>query len=73
MGRMVEVDEHLNFLLGKISLFTQEFNQIKSDLGEKLENIKISFKTVQEQIKDVGPGPNPISAEAGVDDIDNAV
>uniref|UniRef100_A0A1B6FMN3 Paramyosin n=1 Tax=Cuerna arida TaxID=1464854 RepID=A0A1B6FMN3_9HEMI len=70
-GRMGEVDDNLNYLLGRLSLVTQEFNQIKSGLGEALDSIKSSFKTVQEQIKDVGPGPNPIPSEET--DVDNQV
>lgn len=70
-GRMGEVDDNLNYLLGRLSLVTQEFNQIKSGLGEALDSIKSSFKTVQEQIKDVGPGPNPIPSQEA--DVDNQV
>lgn len=70
-GRMGEVDDNLNYLLGRLSLVTQEFNQIKSGLGEALDSIKSSFKTVQEQIKDVGPGPNPIHPQEA--DVDNQV
>ncbi|XP_023288663.1 centromere-associated protein E [Orussus abietinus] len=42
--RMSEVDENLNYLLGRLSLVTQEFNQIKTGLGAALDNIKASFK-----------------------------
>lgn len=72
---MGEVDDNLNYLLGRLSLVTQEFNQIKSGLGEALDSIKSSFKTVQEQIKDVGPGPNPIPSEETLtlNEIDNQV
>uniref|UniRef100_U5EM88 Putative leucine-rich repeat-containing protein n=1 Tax=Corethrella appendiculata TaxID=1370023 RepID=U5EM88_9DIPT len=56
---MAEVDSNLNFLLGRLSLVTQEFNQIKLGLGDALDNIRSSFLTVQEKIK-VGPGPHGI-------------
>ncbi len=59
-SRMGEVDENLNYLLGRLSLVTQEFNQIKVGLGEALENIRSSFHTVQTKVKDVGPGSNPV-------------
>ncbi|XP_054266624.1 uncharacterized protein LOC128988892 [Macrosteles quadrilineatus] len=72
-GRMSEVDDNLNYLLGRLSLVTQEFNQIKSGLGQALDSIKSSFKSVQEQIKDVGPGPNPIPSEETISDVDNQV
>ncbi|XP_015604031.1 uncharacterized protein LOC107271934 [Cephus cinctus] len=59
--RMREVDENLNYLLGRLSLVTQEFNQIKSGLGTALDNIKASFKEVQDKAKDLStPGPHPV-------------
>lgn len=62
-GRMTEVDENLNYLLGRLSLVTQEFNQIKTGLGTALDNIRSSFQTVQDKIKDSGPGPHKITEE----------
>lgn len=59
--RMEEVDKNLNYLLGRLSLVTQEFNQIKSGLGTALDNIKASFKEVQEKASDLSnPGPHPV-------------
>ncbi|KAH0950863.1 hypothetical protein HN011_008744 [Eciton burchellii] len=59
--RMAEVDENLNYLLGRLSLVTQEFNQIKIGLGTALDNIKASFKVVQEKALDLPhPGPHPL-------------
>ncbi|XP_043277573.1 kinesin-related protein 9 [Venturia canescens] len=59
--RMSEVDENLNFLLGRLSLVTQEFNQIKSGLGAALDNIRESFKEVQEKANGFSnPGPHPV-------------
>ncbi|XP_012223947.1 putative leucine-rich repeat-containing protein DDB_G0290503 isoform X2 [Linepithema humile] len=59
--RMTEVDENLNYLLGRLSLVTQEFNQIKTGLGNALDNIKASFKVVQEKASDLThPGPHPL-------------
>ena len=60
---MSEVDENLNYLLGRLSLVTQEFNQIKTGLGQALDNIRKSFHTVQDKVKDSSPGPNPIEEE----------
>lgn len=58
---MAEVDENLNYLLGRLSLVTQEFNQIKTGLGSALDNIKASFKVVQEKALDLThPGPHPL-------------
>ncbi|GAB0089375.1 uncharacterized protein DMENIID0001_039030 [Sergentomyia squamirostris] len=59
-SRMTEVDSNLNYLLGRLSLVTQEFNQIKLGLGDALDNIRSSFMTVQSKIQDVGPGPHQI-------------
>lgn len=66
-GRMTEVDENLNFLLGKLSLLSQEFNRIKSGLGSTLDEIRSSFQKVQEKIKDKGPGPHKIASNEILD------
>ncbi|KAK0181424.1 hypothetical protein PV327_003712 [Microctonus hyperodae] len=59
--RMSEMDENLNYLLGRLSLVTQEFNQIKTGLGSALDNIKSSFKELQKQANDLSsPGPHPV-------------
>lgn len=63
-SRMTEVDDNLNYLLGRLSLVTQEFNQIKTGLGTALDNIRSSFLSVQDKVKDVGPGPKPIEDSA---------
>lgn len=62
-GRMAEVDENLNYLLGRLSLVVQEFNQIKSGLGTALDNIRSSFHTVTDKLKDKGAGPHKIDPE----------
>ncbi|KAG5674912.1 hypothetical protein PVAND_004857 [Polypedilum vanderplanki] len=68
-NRMQEVDSNLNYLLGRLSLVTQEFNQIKFGLGEALDNIRSSFMTVQEKVKqNVGPGPHKIPEERDNDE-----
>lgn len=67
-NRMQEVDSNLNYLLGRLSLVTQEFNQIKFGLGEALDNIRSSFMTVQDKVKqNTGPGPHKIPEEEGND------
>ena len=37
---MNEVDDHLNYLLGRLSLVVQEFNQVRGGLGEALESLR---------------------------------
>jgi hypothetical protein len=37
--RMTEVDQNLNYMLGQLSLVVQEFNQVKTGLGEAMEGI----------------------------------
>ncbi|XP_059048751.1 collectin-12 [Achroia grisella] len=61
-SRMSEVDENLNYLLGRLSLVTQEFNQIKTGLGEALEKAKTGLSTVQAKLEDAGPGPHNITS-----------
>lgn len=48
---MTEVDSNLNYLLGRLSLVTHEFNQIKVGLGSALDNIRNSFQIVETKIK----------------------
>lgn len=64
-GRMTEVDDNLNYLLGRLSLVTQEFKEIKVGLGEALDSIRVGLQTVQDNkaAVDMGPGPNPIDEE----------
>lgn len=72
-NRMQEVDSNLNYLLGRLSLVTQEFNQIKLGLGDALDNIRSSFQTVQEKVKqNVGPGPHQITENESEKDL-NAI
>ncbi|CAH0725568.1 unnamed protein product, partial [Brenthis ino] len=55
---MTEMDDNLNYLLGRLSLVTQEFSQIKTGLGEALEKAKTSLSAVKKEIEDSGPGPH---------------
>lgn len=48
---MSDIDSNLNFLLGRLSLVTQEFNQINTGLGSALDKIRTSFQLVQSQIE----------------------
>lgn len=61
---MLEVDDNLNYLLGRLSLVTQEFNHIKVGLGEALEQVKANLHAIKNKVdrdeakQDSGPGPN---------------
>ena len=50
-GRMTEVDDNLNYLLGRLSVVLQEFNKMKTGLGTALEDIRTSFQVVQNKIQ----------------------
>lgn len=72
-NRMLEVEGDLNYLLGRLSLVTQEFNNIKVGLGEALQNIRESFNAVEKEVKkNVGPGPHRIDEYEGDDEL-NAI
>lgn len=72
-SRMLEVEGDLNYLLGRLSLVTQEFNNIKTGLGEALQNIRDSFNAVQKEVQqNVGPGPHRISEYESDDEL-NAI
>jgi hypothetical protein len=49
--RINEVDSNLNYLMGRLSLVTQQFNQIRSGLGDVLDNIRTGFKQVENEMK----------------------
>lgn len=64
--KMIEVDDNLNFLLGKLQLTTQEFNLVRNELGKVLDDIKKNFKKVQKHVEDIGPGPHNIDSSENV-------
>lgn len=71
-GLMAEMDSNLNYLLGRLSLVTQEFNSIKSDLGSALDNIRHAFISVQKKVKEFGKNgiiPIPDSQETQTSDL----
>lgn len=44
--RMGDVEENLNYLLGRLSLVVSEFNVMKSGIGDELNNLRRKFSTV---------------------------
>ena len=58
-NRMGEVDDNLNYLLGRMSLVVQEFNMIKSGLGDALVSLKDSFTELAEHEKKVDSSGTP--------------
>ncbi|XP_028135307.2 nuclear anchorage protein 1-like [Diabrotica virgifera virgifera] len=65
-GQITEVDENLNYLIGRLSLVTEDFNRIKTGLSSALEKIKESFHTVQEKV-DEGLGSHNIDSSIDID------
>jgi chromosome segregation ATPase len=62
--RIMDIDENLNYLLGKLSLFNQEFYQIKLGLGKTLDEMRSTYKTVREKIEK-GAGGNETQDSSG--------
>ena len=53
--RVNEVDDHLNYLLGRLSLVVQEFNQVRGGLGEALESLRSGLAVTQGQNQKTPP------------------
>lgn len=51
-NRVNEVDDHLNYLLGRLSLVVQEFNQVRSGLGEALEAMRLGIPGSETSVTD---------------------
>ncbi|XP_011190499.2 microtubule-actin cross-linking factor 1, isoforms 6/7 [Zeugodacus cucurbitae] len=60
-GRMLDMDTNLNYLLGKLSVMSQEFGAIKQGLADSLEQLRNTFHVMQEKLPPSGPGPHNIA------------
>lgn len=60
-NHMIDMDTNLNFLLGKLSLMSSEFANIKQELADALDDLRNSFQMVQEQM------PNSSSGKQNMD------
>uniref|UniRef100_A0A0K8W3J9 Paramyosin n=1 Tax=Bactrocera latifrons TaxID=174628 RepID=A0A0K8W3J9_BACLA len=59
--RMLDMDTNLNYLLGKLSVMSQEFGAIKQGLADSLEQLRNTFHVMQEKLPPSGPGPHNIA------------
>jgi len=65
---MIDMDENLNYLLGKLSLMSTEFASIKKGLADSLEDLRNSFHGLHERMP-TGPGPHNIDKNTYLTDV----
>ncbi|EDW87059.2 uncharacterized protein Dwil_GK18831, partial [Drosophila willistoni] len=65
---MIDMDDNLNYLLGKLTLMSGEFANIKKGLADSLEDLRNSFHLLHERMP-TGPGPHNIDKNQYLTDV----
>ncbi|XP_034472291.1 uncharacterized protein LOC117780032 [Drosophila innubila] len=65
---MIDMDDNLNFLLGKLSLMSSEFANIKQGLADSLMDLRNSFQMIHERMPS-SSGPHNIEKNQYLTDV----
>ncbi|KAM8717738.1 hypothetical protein ACLKA7_004442 [Drosophila subpalustris] len=65
---MIDMDDNLNFLLGKLSLMSSEFANIKKGLADSLMDLRNSFQMIHERMPS-SSGPHNIEKNQYLTDV----
>ncbi|EDW04314.1 GH13899, partial [Drosophila grimshawi] len=66
---MMDMDGNLNFLLGRLSLMSSEFANIKKGLADSLNDLRNSFQMIHERMPSSGPNNNNIEKNKYLTDV----
>ncbi|ALC38419.1 CG5080 [Drosophila busckii] len=66
---MIDMDTNLNYLLGKLSLMSSEFGNIKKGLADSLVDLRNSFQMIHERMPSSNAGPHNIEKNQYLTDV----